>query len=107
GHARPCSRLELVFMIAPLQHDVVLDTSVLVNFLAIDRCALLAAHPGFRFVITGHVITEVTYPQQAARLTAAIQSNHLVTLPPGTHAELATFAQLTTTLGVGESAAIA
>jgi predicted nucleic acid-binding protein len=58
-------------------------------------------------VITGHVIKEVTYPQQAARLTAALQNNLLTTLPPGTHAELATFAQLTTTLGVGESAAIA
>jgi predicted nucleic acid-binding protein len=94
-------------MIASLQHDVVLDTSVLVNFLAIDRCALLAAHPGFRFVITGHVITEVTYPPQATRLTIAARSNHVTMLPPGTHAELATFAQLTATLGLGESAAIA
>lgn len=94
-------------MIALRQHDVVLDTSVLVNFLAIDRCALLASHPGFRFVITGHIVAEITYPQQAACLTTAINNNHLTEIPPGSHDELATFAQLTITLGVGEAAAIA
>jgi predicted nucleic acid-binding protein len=94
-------------MITPTQHGLVLDTSVLVNFLAIDRCALLASHPEFRFTIAGHVAQEVTYPQDAARLATAIQDDHLTTLSAGDHAELAAFAQLTATLGIGESAAIA
>jgi hypothetical protein len=89
------------------QTDVILDTSVLVNFLAIDRIDLLATHPQFRFLITAHVQGEVTHVIQAARLAAALQNGQLSLLPPGTHAELATFAKLTTTLGIGESAAIA
>ncbi len=94
-------------MIAQLRDDVVMDTSVLVNFLAINGCALLASHPTFRFVITGHVAAEVTYPNHTACLATAIGCNHLTELPPGDHAELVTFGHLTTTLGVGESAAIA
>jgi len=94
-------------MNAQQQDAVVLDTSVLINFLAINQCALLASHPIFRFVITAHVATEITYPTQSACLSTAICNNHLSRLLPGDHAELVTFAQLTTTLGVGESAAIA
>lgn len=87
--------------------DVVLDTSVLVNFLAIDRVDLLAGLSSHRFAITPHVRGEVTYPDQAARLNAAILSGQLLELPTGGLSELATFAQLTSTLGIGESAAIA
>ena len=32
-----------------------IDTSVLLNFLAIDRVDLLARHPRHRFVVTDHV----------------------------------------------------
>jgi predicted nucleic acid-binding protein len=94
-------------MSTPAPIDVVLDTSVLVNFLAIDRIDLLAGLLSYRFHITAHVRGEVTYPDQAARLATAIQNGHLQELPAGTHAELATFALLTATLGIGESAAIA
>jgi predicted nucleic acid-binding protein len=87
--------------------DVILDTSVLVNFLAINRVDLLAKHPGYRFVVTGHVKGEVIYIEQAERLAQALSTGEVGELPPGTHVELATFAQLTVKLGVGESAAIA
>jgi hypothetical protein len=52
---------------------VVTDTSVLVNFLCIDRMDLIARHP-HRFVITDHVADEITdhYPEQKARLAAAL-----------------------------------
>ena len=94
-------------MSTPAPIEVILDTSVLVNFLAVDRVDLLHRLKRYRFVITAHVRGEVTYPEQAARLTAAIRAGHLHELSSGTHVELAAFAQLTATLGVGESAAIA
>jgi predicted nucleic acid-binding protein len=94
-------------MNTPAILEVILDTSVLVNFLAVDRVDLLYRLPQYNFVVTAHVRGEVTYPDQAARLTAAIHAGHLHELSPGTHAEVATFANLTATLGVGESAAIA
>jgi hypothetical protein len=93
-------------MTRPASLEVVLDTSVLVNFLAVDRLDLLTGLAGYHFTITMHVRGEVTYPVQQARLQAAIQAGHLPDLPAGTIAELDSFAQLTTTLGVGESAAI-
>ena len=94
-------------MTAPALINVVLDTSVLVNFLAIDRLDLLTGLASHHFAITPHVRAEVTYPDQLALLTAAIQTGQFPELPTGTLAELATFARLTATLGTGESAAIA
>ena len=38
---------------------VLLDSSVLINFLVIDRLDLLVNHPRYRFVITGHVRAEI------------------------------------------------
>jgi predicted nucleic acid-binding protein len=51
-----------------------IDTSVLINFLRVDRVDLLALHSGFRFVLTGHVRCEVVdcYPEQLACLDRAI-----------------------------------
>ena len=91
----------------PATHDVILDSSVLINFLAIDRTDLLGRHSRYRFLITAHVRSEITHPVQHARLEAAIEASQLHLLEVGGHDELATFAHLTTTLGAGESAAIA
>jgi predicted nucleic acid-binding protein len=87
--------------------ELILDASVLINFLTIDRIDLLQHLPGHHFVITAHVAGEITYPDQARRLATAIHAGALHMLPVGSHAELVTFARLTTTLGIGESAAIA
>ena len=87
--------------------EVTLDSSVLINFLVIDRVDLLGNYPQHRFFITQHVDGEITYSGQQAVLSAAVQCGMLTHLPPGTHEETATFATLTTTLGIGESAAIA
>lgn len=87
--------------------ELILDASVLINFLTIDRIDLLQHLPGHHFVITAHVASEITYPDQTQRLATAMQAGALQLLPAGGHAELATFARLTATLGVGESAAIA
>lgn len=90
---------------------VVLDTSVLINFLAVDRMDLLSRHPGYRFLVTEHVRGEVTahYGEQVERLDAALTTNALEETRVEAVEELALFAQLTQNrrLGLGECAAIA
>jgi predicted nucleic acid-binding protein len=89
--------------------QAVLETSVLVNFLKIDRAVLLARHPSYEFIITDHVRAEITqhYPDQLARLETALQSGSLQEIRVTDPAELNAFAQLTSTgLGIGECSAI-
>ena len=89
----------------------VLDTSVLINFLAVDRVDLLARHPAYHFFVTEHVRKEVTahYDEEVNRLNAALASNTLEEIRVEAIEELALFAQLTKEprLGLGECAAIA
>jgi len=93
------------------QESVVLDTSVLINFLAVDRMDLLGHHPGYCFTITEHVRREVTthYREQVERLDAALASRALTETRVEAIEELALFAQLVSNprLGTGECAAIA
>lgn len=87
----------------------VLDTSVLVNFLVVDRMDLLTAHPVYRFALTTHVRGEVTdyYPGQLARFVAALAGGGFDEV--AVEATNPHFVQLTQSrrLGVGEAAAIA
>lgn len=89
---------------------VVTDTSVLVNFLRIDRMDLIASHAS-RFVITDHVATEITdyYPEQQERLDKALAAGVIGKLSVSGETELGLFGALSATgrLGPGESAAIA
>ena len=89
---------------------VVTDTSVLVNFLCIDRMDLIARH-SHRFVITDHVSEEITehYPEQQARLKAALAEGTVKQMTVAGDEALELFRELTETrrLGFGESAAIA
>lgn len=89
---------------------VITDTSVLVNFLCIDRMDLIARH-SHRFMITGHVMEEITdhYPEQHARLNAALANGTLEVVTVSGDAALDLFRMLSETrrLGAGESAAIA
>ena len=57
---------------------VVADTSVLINFLRIDRMDLIGAHPA-SFIATDHVAAEIadTYPEQQARYAAALSAAHI------------------------------
>ena len=86
---------------------VLLDASVLVNFLRIDRWDLLANHPNHHFIITDHVRREITDSVQVARLNAALSAGTLQETTVNAFDEVVLFAQLTTRLGQGESAAIA
>lgn len=86
---------------------VVCDTSVLINFLVVNRLNLLSANSDYRFVVTEHVVEEVTDPDQNAQLRIALANGEIeqvdLTEPEG----LALFAELHTFLGGGEAAAIA
>ena len=58
---------------------VIADTSVLINFLVLDRVGLLAGVPTHRFVVTDHVRTEITahYHEQLQRLEQAFSARIL------------------------------
>lgn len=88
----------------------VTDTSVLVNFLRIDRMELLGALP-CRFIVTDHAAGELTdfYPDQVERYYAAVAAGQVEACTVTDEAALEIFGQLTSTsrLGVGESATIA
>ena len=52
---------------------VVLDTSVLLNFLRVGRLDLLVGLPGYELLVTDHVRAEVTEPAHAEVLREAVQ----------------------------------
>lgn len=89
---------------------VVADTSVLVNFLCIDRMDLIAGHSS-HFVITDHVAAEITdhYPGEQERLEAALAQGIVEQQSVSGATELDLFGRLIAggRLGPGECAAIA
>lgn len=89
---------------------VIADTSVLVNFLHVDRMALLGGL-SCGIVITEHVEAEVTefYVEQVERLTIALAQGHVGRTQLTTEPEVTLFGRLMSDgrLGSGECAAIA
>ena len=89
---------------------VVADTSVLINFLKIDRMDLIGRYPG-RFLATDHVGSELAddYPEQRARYEAAVMAGLLDTCSVTDPSEVALFGRLGpgVRLGAGECSAIA
>jgi predicted nucleic acid-binding protein len=88
---------------------VVLDTSVLLNFLRVGRLDLLVELPGHEFLVTDHVRGEVTDHASSQLLVAALAEKRLREERVDAPDEVAAFGQLTAvrTLGVGECAALA
>lgn len=92
---------------------LILDASVLINFLCIGRADLLGQHSASIF-ITEHVTDEVTraYPKQLAVLTAAKDAGIIKELQITELAEITLMSSIRTRpggkrLGVGECSAIA
>lgn len=89
---------------------IVADTSVLINFLVIDRMDLLARYAR-RVLVTDHVAGEITstYPDERRRYEAAVTAGAVEELRVDAEAELVLFARLAASgrLGAGECAAIA
>lgn len=97
-------------MSSALPSIVVTDTSVLVNFLRIDRMDLVAAN-SFDFLVTDHVSDEITdtYPDQLTRFQAALSQGMLSQVSLTDPQELNLFGALSSSgrLGLGECSAIA
>lgn len=89
---------------------VIADTSVLINFLAVDRLDLLERHPA-RFLITDHVLGEIQdhYPDRFVRCQAALERGIIEVVRAEAFEELALFARFAGSgrLGRGECSAIA
>lgn len=89
---------------------VIADTSVLINFLAVDRMDLIKRH-SCRFFITDHVRLEITdhYQDQLSRLQEALQKGILEEISVSDVDEVETFVQWTNLkrFGIGECACIA
>lgn len=87
---------------------VVADTSVLVNFLRIDRMDLIGTHPD-SFIATDHVAAEITEPDQQSRYSTALSAGHLVEQRVDDPVEMEMFLRLSRggRLGAGERSAIA
>ena len=89
---------------------VVADTSVLINFLRIDRMDLIGRHPQ-RFLATDHVGAEISdgYPEQQERYHAAEALGLLDTCAVVDPEEVSLFLRLGPgeRLGAGECSAIA
>lgn len=88
---------------------VVLDTSVLLNFLRVGRLDLLVRLPRHEFLVTDHVRLEVTDAECARMLGVALRHEHLREERVDTPTEVAAFQQLAAVrvLGLGECAALA
>jgi hypothetical protein len=89
---------------------LIADTSVLINFLNVDRMHLIGKHAP-RCVISDHVVAEVTdlYPHQKNRLSSAVADGHLEIISVIDELEVELFGRIQKNgrLGVGESSAIA
>lgn len=89
---------------------VVADTSVLINFLRIDRMDLIVLYPR-RFLVTDHVESEIAeaYPDQQARYVAAIAAGQMDVCSVTDPDEVELFLRLRpgNRLGAGECSAIA
>lgn len=98
-------------MPATAEDEVILDTSVLVNFLVVRRLDLLRDHTHYRFVVTDHVRAEITehYADQLAQLESALAAGWLREIPVTEPEELELFAELSASgrLGAGECSAMA
>lgn len=89
--------------------QVVLDTSVLLNFLRVDRLDLLVGMPGHEFLLTDHVRSEVVDLAHAGKLSEALLAGDLYEVCVDDPAEVAVFGRLAAlrVLGIGECAALA
>lgn len=92
---------------------LILDASVLINFLAVDRMDLMMSHPA-HVLITEHVRVEVReeYPEQLARLERAITDKVVEVFDLTAIPEMATMIELRSRggkkrMGIGEASAIA
>jgi len=85
----------------------VLDASVLINFLILNRVVILANLGGYRFVVLDAVEREVLRQQQQITLAAAFEQQLVDQVGAATPKELDIFAEHQRVMGLGEAACLA
>lgn len=85
---------------------IVADANVLINFIHVGRLALLAALPGYEWVVPEDVVAEITDPIQRERLDQAIGAGQFRIETLTETDDLAQYAELRRILGRGEAACI-
>jgi predicted nucleic acid-binding protein len=83
------------------------DSSVVINLYHTSHLGLLHGLANFRFVIPEEVIAEITEPSQAEILNQLLGDGTLERVSIESLEELTFFADLTSRLGLGESACLA
>jgi predicted nucleic acid-binding protein len=87
---------------------VVLDASVVINLIHAGRLDLLGKIEGYEFVVPEQVIAlEVTYPEQAQALSAALEAGWVRRVESTDTVEMALYAELSAVMGKGEAACLA
>lgn len=86
---------------------VLTDTSVLINFLHLDRLDLLGKLPGYEFQVPDHVVEEIRDPVLRGRMEEGLRSG-VLSVPSITDlVEIESYARFHRTLGQGEAACLA
>ena len=86
---------------------VVADSSFLINFLVVDRMDILSRLSRFRFHVVNHVVAEIRYESQRARLQGATESGGVTEIEITDPAEILLYDELRKFLGDGEAASLA
>jgi len=86
---------------------VLTDTSVLINFLHLDRLDLLGKLPGYEFQVPDHVLEEIRDPVLRERMEEGLRSRFLSVLSITDLVEIESYARFHRTLGQGEAACLA
>jgi predicted nucleic acid-binding protein len=86
---------------------VVTDANILINLMHAGRLDLLGALSTFEFVVSDHVIAEITRPAQRQALEIALTRGALSKRSIIGPRELATYAELRRIMGSGEAACLA
>jgi len=86
---------------------VVVDTSVVINLVHVNRLDILGRLDGWEFVVPEQIVEEVSEPSQAAMLMDALIAGPLRKEPSTKTAELEIYAELRQVMGRGEAACLA
>jgi predicted nucleic acid-binding protein len=86
---------------------VLVDTNVLLNLAFVNRLDLLGSLSHLEFCVPQEVLAEVVSPREKILAEEAIRSGHLQEITFSEVSELALFAELTRSLGMGEASCLA
>jgi len=86
--------------------NVVLDATVIINLLDVNRLNILPQLTSLKFIVSNHVRQEIHYRSQRIRLRNAIKNEWIKEVEISDRAEMETYAQYRSRFGQGESACL-